>query len=339
MLTNDPPKEITTLFQSWCGEEPNSCAMLPIAGSDRRYYRVSSQNHHAVACVNPDVAENHLFTSLCQYFGALKAPVPTLFSVNQEHTIYLQQDLGDQSLLKHLIEQRENGLPSLSSITLYKKSLSALAKLQIGGLENTPVPLEQFEAGSMIFDLHYFKYYFVKAHKIPLDEPALERDFQAITSWLSNVRGGYLLYRDFQARNIMVFEEEPWFIDFQGVKSGPLAYDVASLLFQAKAELPPNLREELLDFYLSELSILDKSIDIPNFKKFYHGFVLMRLLQVLGSYGFRGLFEGRRHFLESIPYGLKNLKWWRENVTLPFPTPELDKITAAITTKEFILKY
>jgi aminoglycoside/choline kinase family phosphotransferase len=324
--------QIIQLFQEWSGESLLHSEMLPIAGSDRRYYRLKSANFSTIACKNEDENENEIFIRLSDHFLSTGTPIPEVFCASEDKKIYLQQDLGNQSLLEHLIENRdEYGNPNPNSIQLYKDSLAALAHLQLTGIQNTPVQFEQFEAKNMIFDLHYFKYYFVKAQKLAFDERKLEDEFIKITAWLNEADAEYLLYRDFQARNIMILENKPYFIDFQGAKSGPLAYDVASLLFQAKAELSPEIREELLFHYLEVLSKLDSKINTDLFLKHYYGFVLMRLLQVLGSYGFRGLFEGRKHFLESIPYGLKNLKWWMDSVTLPFEIPELRKIAEKFT--------
>jgi aminoglycoside/choline kinase family phosphotransferase len=320
--------ELTGLYQQWTGHVPTHVQMIPLAGSDRRYYRMGDADRSAIGVYNKDLAENKAFLSFSKHFRAKGIPVPEIYCEAEGQLAYLQQDLGNLSLLDHLeaLRKENGGAFPAAVIPHYQHSLEQLAKMQIVGGQGLDyrlcVPRPDFDRQSIHWDLNYFKYYFLRAIKVPHDEQALEDDFNALSAWLLQADSGHFLFRDFQARNIMLHEGEPFFIDYQGGRRGALQYDIASLLYQAKADLPESTREALLDHYLDAASAY-LPIDRDAFKQHYRGFVLIRTLQVLGSYGFRGFFERRPHFLDSIPYALENVKMLLATAHLPIPLPAL----------------
>jgi aminoglycoside/choline kinase family phosphotransferase len=323
------PSRIPELFFEWNGNQATSIEAIPQAGSDRQYWRLSDGKRSAIGTFNPDARENIAFLEFSSHFKALNLPVPEIYGTDPAQHVYLQEDLGGESLLERLMATRNGDEISESVILLYKKSLSALAKLQILGGKDLDYelcyPRASFDQQSMRWDLSYFKYYFLKLARIPFDEQLLENDFNTLADYLLTAETQHFMFRDFQGRNIMVSNNEPYFIDYQGGRRGALQYDVASLLFQAKANLPVSLREQLLNHYLKEAS-LHTSLDPIQFREHYAGYLLIRLIQVLGAYGFRGFFEKRPHFLESIPFGLKNIEWWLKNQSIPVELPELMRV-------------
>lgn len=332
---------LTDLFQSHFGFAPvGEIVALAQAGSDRRYYRLFLPDGSSViGAVSKDIVENKTFIAFTDYFAQQGIAVPKVLAVNEDSSIYLLQDLGDISLLQYLAQKgTEAALP------FYEQALKLLAKMQTQteGL-NYSLCLhgQDFDAKAILRDCQYFNYYFLRPHKLHFDEEVLELELEALANYLADPKAPFasgFMFRDFQARNIMVQEAKVWFIDYQGGKRGAAAYDAASLLFQAKAALAPSVRESLLDYYIQALQEY-AVFDIDDFKTRYDGFVLIRLLQTLGSYGFRGLFERREHFLESIPYGLQNVKWWLDNARLPFDMPELRQLLTQLTSDAIIARY
>ena len=288
-------------------------------GSNRVYTRETDTNGRSVIRVegtNRD--ENHAFIYMARHFHELGLPVPELYWVSDDEMSYTQQDLGDLLLFEAIQHGRETGNFSAEERTLLERTLRALAHIQVEGAQNfnwsVCFPVPAMDERSVRWDLNYFKYCFLKGTKIEFSEPALEDDFdQMVKNLLStfNFQLSTFLYRDFQSRNVMIKDGMPYFIDFQGGRRGPTQYDVASFLWQAKANIPQNLRNELIDAYLDELEQLSKifnfQFSIINWKALLPHFVLFRTLQVLGAYGYRGYFERKTHFLESIPNALRNL--------------------------------
>jgi len=183
-------------------------------------------------------------------------------------------------------------------------------------------PRASFDRQSIAWDLNYFKYYFLKLAGIPFNEQALEDDFSRLTKFLLSAGHDYFLYRDFQSRNVMLRDGQPFFLDYQGGRRGALQYDIASLLYDAKADLPPELRQELLDHYLERLAGFI-ALERGAFMHHYYAYVYARIMQALGAYGFRGFYEGKVHFLQSVPYALNNLRWLLRQVKLPIALPAL----------------
>ena len=279
--------------------------MLKQQGSNRVYTRETDENGRSVIRVegtNRD--ENRAFIYMARHFHALGLPVPELYWVSEDEMSYTQEDLGDTILFDHL-----------DDVSLLERTMRALAHVQVEGARDFDwsvcFPVPAFDERSIRWDLNYFKYCFLKGTKIEFSEPKLEDDFDRLVKNLLSTLHSPLstfLYRDFQSRNVMVKDGQPYFIDFQGGRRGPTQYDVASFLWQAKANFAPELREHLIEVYLDELSTLDSQLSTADWKAALPHFVLFRTLQVLGAYGYRGYFERKQHFLESIPLALKNLR-------------------------------
>ncbi len=323
------------LFAEWAGKEAEKIEPLPRSGSDRVYARLTAGSTQAIGAYNPDHAENRAFIAFSKHFHQLGLPVPEVFATQPEAGIYLQQDLGNQTLLQTLQQERAATGEAFPAAVraLYQESLQQLAHLQVKGAQgldfSLSYPRTDFDQTAMLWDLNYFKYFFLKLSGVAFHEQALENDFQALTDYLQAAERSYFLFRDFQSRNIMVHDGRPHFIDYQGGRRGALQYDVASLLYQARAAIPHADRMDLLEHYLDALGTIHP-VDRDAFKTHFFGFVLIRVLQTLGAYGFRGFYERRPHFLASVPYALKNLDWIRENVQLPIELPELYRLLDAI---------
>ena len=330
-------QQLSALFQEWAGEIPTLVLPLAPSGSDRIYYRLQSKNKVAVGAYNPHDQENKAFVSFCKHFHEKGLPVPKIYAENLELNIYLQEDLGATTLYSYLL-QKGDYFPDYL-VQIYKHVVEQLAYLQVKGGEGLDYskcfPRESFDKQSMLWDFNYFKYYFLKLAGIPFDEEALEKDAHKLADYLQEADTSHFMFRDFQTRNIMIKNGKPLFIDFQGGRRGALQYDLASLLFQAKANIPDDIREELLHHYLNVLTDL-KDVDRDVFIKHYYGYVFIRSIQVLGAYGFRGLYERKEHFIQSIPFALRNIKWLFDNDYPALELPELKKVLGQlITSKQF----
>jgi aminoglycoside/choline kinase family phosphotransferase len=313
---------IKQLFLSYAGKECERIEKIPQSGGDRIYFRINQGADSYIATYNLNLKENETFIYFAQHFHSKGLPVPKVLAVSADQKIYLQEDLGSESLLDVL--EKEGKTERVYQ--LFQKSLKALVQLQVKGSEGLDyskcLTSKTFGKHAVLTDLLYYKYYFLDTLQYPYDKQALINEFELLSDQLSDSHFNYFMFRDFQSRNIVVKNDEVFFIDFQGGMKGGLPYDVASLLWQAKAELSNEWKERLLNDYIKEAEIvLGETIDATLFKKQYHGFVLLRLLQVLGAYGFRGLFERKAHFLTSIPLGLKNLRAFLEVHTLDKDTP------------------
>lgn len=332
-MTNQIENNLKQLFCDTFSDEVSSIVALPISGSSRKYYRICGNDKTVIGAYNSDIKENETFFSFTKHFFSFGLKVPELYANSKEGNHYILQDLGDDTLFSLLMDDRSGSILSDNIIELYKSSLEGLIKIQVVAGRGVDFkkcyPRKYFDRQSMQWDLNYFKYYFLKLKNISFDEQKLENDFNTLISYLSEEKSDYFMFRDFQSRNIMVYNGMPYFIDYQGGRKGPLQYDLASLLFQAKAGLPPDLRVELLDFYLSKLSDV-VVVDKDKFVKYYYGFVLIRMLQVLGAYGFRGLYERKPHFLESIDFAIENLKWFTGNIKLDVSMPEISNVLKEI---------
>ena len=333
---------VTRLYKSWLESEPASIDVLQQSGSDRRYFRI--HDHHGKTIIGThglNVPENEAFIYFSGQFHKKGLHVPEVLAVSYDKTVYLQQDFGDVSLMD-LLEQK-GYVPEVYA--LFKESLYQLARLQIKGDEglNYEKCLTNKEFGKQAIqaDLLYFKYYFLDAIRKPYDKQKLLDDFEALSNYLTHTEYKYFMFRDFQSRNILVTEDKQvHFIDYQGGMKGAPQYDVASMLWQARANLPDEWKEKLLEEYMNYFeTIVETKIDRDNFKSQYNGYVLIRLLQVLGAYGFRGLFERKAQFLTSIPQALKNLKWFLDDNNLGISVPEFKKVLALCIDEEIIERY
>ena len=312
---------------------------LPQSGSNRQYFRIFAENETIIGVFNHDVKENHAFFSFTNCFLSQNINVPIIILIDDTKQFYLLQDLGDETLFSFLTTHRNKDKIDDNVIAYYQRVLQQLPLLQLSGKKGIDFsvcyPRNAFDKQSMLWDLNYFKYYFLKLINIPFDEQLLENDFQTFTDLLLEVEQDYFMFRDFQSRNIMLHNDEPYFIDYQGGRRGALQYDVASLLFDAKADLPAQLREELLHYYLEQLS---KHISVNNedFLKYYYGFVLIRILQALGTYGFRGYYEKISHFLQSIPFAIKNLQYLLPKFPFASTIPTLTNVIKQIIDSDFV---
>src|SRR6266481_4128674 len=297
-----------------------------LGGSGRAIVRLSGGASSAIGIVYPVREENVAFLEFSRHFRRHGLPVPEIYVEDLAHGAYLEEDLGDTTLFDFLSKNRAGGDIPLTVVDAYRKALAVLPRFQVeaGRDLNYKVcyPRARFDRQSIAWDLNYFKYYFLRLAGIPFNEQALEHDFARLTKFLLSAEQDYFLYRDFQSRNIMLRSGEPFFVDYQGGRKGALQYDPASLLYDAKADLPPELRQQLLDHYLDRLSSFIQ-VDRAAFLRHYYAYVYVRILQALGAYGFRGFYERKAHFLQSVPYALKNLRWLLHHVRLPVPLPAL----------------
>jgi aminoglycoside/choline kinase family phosphotransferase len=297
-----------------------------LGGSGRRIIRLTGEKASAIGILYDVREENAAFLEFSRHFRKHGLPVPEIYAEDLDHGAYLEQDLGDTSLFEFLSKHRAGDRIDAPVVDIYRKVIATLPRFQVeaGRDLNYKVcyPRGSFDRQSIAWDLNYFKYYFLRLAGIPFNEQALEDDFTCLTEFLLSAGRDYFLYRDFQSRNIMLRAGQPFFLDYQGGRKGALQYDVASLLYDAKADLPPELRQQLLDHYLEALGgYADVKRDA--FMQHYYAYVYIRIMQALGAYGFRGFYERKVHFLQSVPYALKNLRWLLHNVALPIALPTL----------------
>lgn len=304
--------------------QPLEINRLKSSGSNRIYFRIDfKQKIHApiLAAFNADIKENKAWHEFTQHFLSVGFAVPEIYAHDENFQYFLLQDLGDLTLFDQL-----KYLNQTEIFNYYKKVITDLINFQVDGIKGLNLemayPAKKFEQRSILWDLNYFKYYFIKTHELGFDENKLETEFQHFSKRLVLANTDFFQYRDFQARNIMINENKLFYIDFQGGRKGPLQYDLVSLLFQAKANLKQEIKDQLLDFYLEELEkkLPDQRI---HFLEFYNDFIYFRLMQVLGAYGFRGLIQKKTHFLQSIPFAIENLKNTLENYSFPAGLPEM----------------
>jgi aminoglycoside/choline kinase family phosphotransferase len=328
------------LFRKWSGRKPSAAEPLHGSGSARKYFRLWHGDLSAIGVCHDVHGENRAFLAFTRHFKSHGLPVPEIYAEDLKQNAYLISDLGDISLFSLVEKNRSNEIFSSVKIEgIYRHVLDCLIRFQVvAGRDldySNCYPAEVFDAQSMRWDLEYFKYYFLKPSGLSINDQQLEEDFDTLTRYLEQAGSNYFMYRDFQSRNILMVKNNPYFIDYQGGRKGPLQYDLASLLFQAKAGLPEDFRDRLRDYYLDKLSTF-VNFDRNEFIRYFYGFVLLRMVQVLGAYGYRGLFEGKTHFIQSIPHALANLRWFLDNVSLPVRIPELEKsLRYVVTTRTY----
>lgn len=324
--------EIESLFSRFTGENAVSVIELPSSGSNRRYFRVTGDTVRMIAVKGTCRDENVAFWELARHFRDKGLPVPKVCAHTDDFMYYLQEDLGDDILFNRLSEGREKGEYSASEKELLIKTVRALPALQFEGAKGLDwsacFPQPEFDERMISFDQNYFKYCFLKATGLDFSEILLDEDFRRMSDVLMSSMTDTFLYRDFQSRNVMLVGDEPYFIDFQGGRKGPVYYDVASFIWQAKAGYSDELKMELIDAYLDALNVY-MPVKRDEFLRTLRHFVLFRTLQVLGAYGFRGYFEKKPHFLQSVPCAIANL---RKLLAEPFEEyPYLSKILKELT--------
>lgn len=312
-------QQLKSLFKKHTGKDNPLIEALPSSGSNRRYYRLTSGNTSLIGVHGQSKEENYAFIELSKHFHFKKLNVPKVLKVSNDMIYYLQEDLGDTVLFDVIRAGRNTGVFSHEEKELLHKTISMLADFQVEGAKDLNFkvcyPQSEFNERSVHWDLNYFKYSFLKTTGMEFQENLLEDDFERLTQKLLEDKTNTFLYRDFQSRNVMLVNGEPYFIDFQGGRKGPVYYDVASFLWQAKANFPDDLRNELIETYITSLN-KHYPVDKDYFLNQLRHFVLFRILQVLGAYGFRGYFEKKPHFLQSVPFALNNL---REVLESDFP--------------------
>ena len=311
-------KSLSVLFYEATGKKAGEQTALTASGSNRKYYRIVSEDETAslIGVQGTSHDENHAFLYMAQHFLKQGLNVPRVLAVSDDEMNYVQQDLGNTLLFDYIAEGRKTGVFSAKEKEMLRRTMRALAKFQVVGAQdfdfNQCYPQPEFNLRSILWDLNYFKYCFLKPTGLDFQEDKLENEFERLAYILLQNRMNAFMYRDFQSRNVMVHteadgEEVPYFIDFQGGRRGPVYYDVASFLWQAKANFHPDLREELIEVYLDALQQY-MPINKDEFYDTLKHFVLFRTMQVLGAYGFRGYFEKKPHFLQSIPFAIENLR-------------------------------
>lgn len=324
---------IRQLYEEWAGSEAEEVLALAANGSNRRYWRMTGGGRSCIAAWNDDVRENEAFFYYSRALHERGVRVPEVYAVADDRRHYLQQDLGDMTLYAYLYDKRRQGGGfDAEMLALYRRVLDDLAAMQVAGRDldfGMAYPRSDFDAQSIQWDLNYFKYYFLKLLHIPFDEELLERDFRTLTQYLLGADCGFFLYRDFQSRNIMLVEGEPYYIDFQGGRRGAAQYDVASLLYSAKSDLPEVVRQELLRHYMDCLAARTP-LDRADFEGRFYAYVLVRIMQAMGAYGYRGHFERKDYFLASIPLAVANMRMVAEGHPLPIEVPHLQQVWRAV---------
>ncbi|MDA8131315.1 MAG: phosphotransferase [Elusimicrobia bacterium] len=347
-LKNDAPEQgslkspqepaLRALYKKTFGPEPDTFEPLRADASARRLFRLGDGKRTAVGVFGPDKAENRAFLSFSGQFRAAGLPVPEIYAEDQAQGIYLEEDLGSTTLFEYLSAERKGPELPPQVMAAYLKVLDWLPKFQAqvkAGLDlRHCYPRAAFDRQSVMWDLNYFKYYFLKLAKIPFNEDKLEADFSRFADLLLEAPSDHFLYRDFQSRNIMLRDGEPWFIDYQGGRRGAAQYDVASLLYDAKADLQPEDRASLREAYLKA-----SGQDAGGFMRYYYAFVYARIMQAMGAYGLRGFYERKTHFLASVPYAVRNIEWLLRNAELPVKLPELTACFKRIAASSYLRQF
>jgi len=340
-LKKKTQQDIIDLFKKRFLEEDVTVIALPPSGSYREYVRLTSPHFKAIGTWNEDEKENNAFIEFSKHFRKNGIKVPEIYDYRPSECIYLQQDLGNETLFSYLSQVREFEGFSDKIIGIYRKVVQELPKIQIVASKDLDYdfcyPRKAFDRQSMMWDLNYFKYYFLKLAKIPFNEQLLEDDFTTFTDFLLKAESNFFMFRDFQSRNVMLVDGEPWFIDYQGGRQGALQYDLASLLYDSKADIPQSVREGLMEDYLDEL-VKIHPVDRSEFRQYFYGYVIIRMMQAMGAYGFRGFYEKKEHFLKSIPFALNNLEIVLSRVDLPVEVSELIKVLKSLSTSETLKK-
>ncbi len=331
--------KIKQLFKANFAEKIQQISKLPISGSSREYYKISTEFRTVIATYGLEKKENEAFIYLAEHFLKKGINVPKVYAENLDHGVYLQEDLGNKTLYSEILNQRKKKNFSDALFDTYKKVLQELLKIQTkgaAGLDFTICyPRAAFDEQSIFWDLNYFKYNFLKLSGITFDEQWLENDFKKFAKFLLQADTHFFLFRDFQSRNIMLVNDKVFLIDFQGGRKGALQYDLASLLYDAKAEIPENMRAKLKHYY-TEILEKETQISPKAFDKHYFAFVLIRIMQAMGAYGFRGIIEKKEHFLQSIPPALLNLEQVLKSCYFLDEMPELKRVLTALPESEHL---
>lgn len=342
------PQQLIDLYSTFTGQTPADVIEMPASGSNRLYFRLIEKNENfdasgrdskgnnqtntLIGVSGESVAENRTFLYMAEHFRSKGLPVPRVVARSADDLYYLQEDLGNTLLFDAIEKGRKTSVFSEEEKELLRQTVRLLPAFQFAGAEGMDFgrcyPQSEFNRRSILWDLNYFKYCFLKATGLDFQEDRLEDDFQKMADVLLRSQSATFMYRDFQSRNVMIRDGKPVFIDFQGGRKGPVYYDVASFLWQAKANYPESLRRELLDEYIDALRQY-QPVDETYFHAQLRHFVLFRTLQVLGAYGFRGYFEKKPHFIQSVPFAIANLRQLLREAypEYPYLSEVLDRLT------------
>ena len=327
---------MVSLFEKWAGESCINTNQLTANGSNRLYYRLEGATKCCIAAINDDVRENEAFFYFAKEMKNRGINVPEVYAISDDRRVYLQEDLGNVSIYTFLNSRKSNGIDvTVPMRELYQKSIDWLIKIQklcrdVNFTMSYPRPC--FDRQALQWDLNYFKYYFLRLFHIPFDEQLLEQDFQTLIGFLLDDDCNYFMYRDFQSRNIMIRDGELYFIDFQGARQGAAEYDLASLLYSSKSDVPDEMRGEMLEYYIqSRVEQEGSAFNAATFRAKYYGYVLARMMQAMGAYGYRGVIEKKEYFVKSIPFAVNNLRKILSTVKLPVEVPHLISVLRAIT--------
>jgi aminoglycoside/choline kinase family phosphotransferase len=318
---DDPIFLLGEFYFSWRGKHAVSIVPLPESGSYRRYFRISDGDSTVMGVYNTDSRENDAFIYLNRHLLKTGNRVPVVYCEDLKKSIYLEQDLGDTTLLDYLEQIKGKKGEDDRIRDIYRKAINAMPGLQVDAHNGVDYsicyPRAEFDVQSMMWDMNYFKYCLLKPLKIEFFEQDLEDDFRKIVDWLAEAERNSFMFRDFQSRNIMICDRDLYFIDFQGGRKGPLQYDLSSLLYEAKTHLHEDIRQDMLDHYLHLFETTFSWFRPDDFLKYYYGFVYLRLMQAMGAYGFRGYIERKPLFLQSLPHAVRTLGWLIKNKPMP----------------------
>lgn len=325
---------VKKIYKKFTGNDPVDMSILPRSGSDRIYFRIIENNRTIIGVYNPNREENNTFIGFSNHFAAQNLPVPEIFAYFPDDNVYFLQDLGDSNLYTWLERQRQlTGGINESISDFFRLTLDKLIMFQTKGAQNLNLdlcyPHKSFDRQSMMWDLNYFKYMFLKLVSVPFNENRLERDYNHLVAMLLETGQDFFLYRDFQSANIMVVDREPWFIDYQGGRMGAPQYDLASLLYDSKAHISQQMRENMLEYYVGKFCTIT-GYDESQFRDLYPGFVLIRIMQALGAYGLRGLFEKKPGFVRSIIPAIRDINSVIDQGSMGAELPELASVLKII---------
>lgn len=324
-MNQELQKQLSKLYYKYCGEKPDSVKPLPHSGSDRVYFRLKGRKKQVIGAYNPHKKENETFLYMTHFFLQENLQVPEIYLTDLSNNIYLMQDLGDKTLFSEIA-----GSPNTNAVIAWlKKVVRELVRFQIVAGKKLDFskcyPYKEFDQPAILYDLEYFRNQFLDRIGMEYSNKNLRQDFGKLAEFIDSENKDFFMYRDFQSRNIMVHDNRLFFIDYQGGRKGPLQYDLASLLFQARAGIPEHVKNEVLNYYIGIARMLTP-LSKEEFLRYYYAIAFIRVLQTLGAYGLRGLRERKKHFIESIPYALNNLRQLSEKTSILDELDELNKI-------------
>lgn len=338
-LENTIKSELLALFYSYFSEPVQCIEPITNSASSRLYFKMRSQNHNAIGTYCVNIEETTAFEYLTSVFKAHQLPVPEIYAINSNKNLYIQEFLGDDSLFQFIIKLKKKPAGEKTLLFYYKKVIDWLLQFQINTAKtidyNKCFPIKSFNHTSIAWDLNYFKYYFLLPQVSQINELKLENDFQKIIDFIAKIDNQYFMYRDFQTRNILINNENLFFIDYQGGRQGPLYYDLVSLLLQAQINLSWEQRFHLMEYYFQQLHNYKIVVPKDTFENNFLVFALLRTFQVLGAYGYRGLIEKKEYFIKSIPFAINNLKQlkWEIQDKKIINLPYIFEITAILNDK------